>query len=348
MAVKIPYEPAVRRDVRRRRLGRAGACITCGRDGVGRLAGFPDANQLSTFENVIRSSVPAESTGGVPEENDDVDGETDGRPATVHVPLAADWNLVGVLAFRTDERRVWTDEEVELYRTLADLIAYTVARNDRRRELRRRTEQLEQFTAVVSHDLRNPLNVLSGCVELVESEVSASTYKPMDRAVTRMESLINNLLMLSRRGETIGETESTSVAGLAEEAWQTVRAPDATLTIADDIGRVSADATRLRQALENLFRNAVDHAGPGVAIEIGPRTEAGGHGIYVADDGPGVPPEVRGSLFDSGFSTADSSGIGLAIVDRIVDARDWEIDVHNDDGAVFEVTFETGMAVKPA
>lgn len=70
------------------------------------------------------------------------------------------------------------------------------------------------------------------------------------------------------------------------------------------------------------FRNAVDHAGPGVAIEIGPRTEAGGHGISVADDGPGVPPEVCVALFDPGFSTADSSDIGLAIVDRIVDAHD--------------------------
>ena len=158
-----------------------------------------------------------------------------------------------MLSFETDTWRVGTDEEVNLYRTFADLIAHTIARNDRRLELRRRTEQLEQFSAVVSHDLRNPLNVLSGYLDLVENEISLSTYEPMDRAVTRMEALIDNLLMLAKRGDTIGKTESTSVAGVVEEAWQAVRAPDATLTLTDEIGRVRADPTRLQQMLENQY-----------------------------------------------------------------------------------------------
>ncbi|KKF39457.1 histidine kinase [Halorubrum saccharovorum] len=320
---------------------------------------FPDAKRLSTFENVVRSSVPPESAESSTDESDALDQAA----STVHVPLVADWELVGVLAFETDAPRTWTDEEVDLYRTFADLIAYTIARNDRRLELRRRTEQLEQFSSVVSHDLRNPLNVLSGYLKMVEGEVSASTYEPMDRAVTRMETLIDNLLMLAKRGETIGETESLSVTGVAEEAWKTVRAPHATLTIADEIGQVHADPNRLRQLFENLFRNsvehgstnsraepgdAVDHGGPSVEIEIGPRTDgAGGEGMYIADDGPGVPPEIRGSVFDSGFSTADSSGIGLAIVDRVVDAHGWEVEVHNDGGAVFEVFFGAETAVTP-
>jgi len=313
------------------------------------LSEFPDADRLSTFENVVRSSVPPEAAGRSTVSSDRATGENESEsPATVHVPLVADWELVGVLVFETDARRAWTDEEVDLYRTFADQIAYTIARNDRRLELRRRTDQLEQFSSVVSHDLRNPLNVLSGYLELVENEVSASTYEPMDRAVTRMETLIDNLLMLAKRGETIGEREYISVTSVVEEAWQTVRAPDATLTIADEIGRVHADPNRLRQVFENLFRNAVDHAGPDVAIEIGPQPNIGdGGGMYIADDGPGVPSEVRGSLFDSGFSTADSSGIGLAIVDRIVDAHGWEVDVHNDGGAVFEVSFEGETAVTP-
>jgi len=308
---------------------------------------FPEPDRLSTFENVVRSSVPPEPMERSPTESDASTQESGDSRATVYVPLVADWDLLGVLAFETDAWRAWTDEEVDLYRTFADLIAYTIARNDRRLELRRRTEQLEQFSSVVSHDLRNPLNVLSGYLDMVESDIPSSTYEAMDRSVTRMESLIDNLLMLARRGEAIGETEPTSVAGVVEEAWQTIRAPDATLTIADDLGRVRADATRFRQIFENLFRNAVDHAGPSVAIEVGSRTDEAGDGIYVTDDGPGVPPDAQGSLFDSGFSTADSSGIGLAIVDRIVDAHGWEIDVRNDDGAVFEIGFETKLAAKP-
>ncbi|WP_435098825.1 ATP-binding protein [Halorubrum sp. N11] len=311
------------------------------------LDDFPEPGRLSTFENVVRSSVPSEPVECSPTESDSSSEEEGNSRATVHVPLVADWDLLGVLAFETDAWRAWTDEEVDLYRTFADLIAYTIARNDRRLELRRRTEQLEQFSSVVSHDLRNPLNVLSGYLDMAKPDISPSTYEAMDRSVTRMESLIDNLLMLAKRGEAIGETEPTSVAGVAEEAWQTVCAPDATLTIADDLGRIPADPTRLRQVFENLFRNAVDHAGPSVAIEVGSLTGEACNGIYVIDDGPGVPLDTRESLFDSGFSTADSSGIGLAIVDRIVDAHGWEIDVRNDDGAVFEIAFETKMAPKP-
>ncbi|QAU11740.1 HAMP domain-containing histidine kinase [Halorubrum sp. BOL3-1] len=280
---------------------------------------FPEPDRLSTFGNVARSST---------------------SPATVHVPLVVDWELSGVVAFESDDRRVWTDDEVDLYRTLGDLVAHTVARNDRRAALRRQAEQLEQFSAVVSHDLRNPLNVLSGYLSLSEEELSPARYEAMSGAVDRMETLIDDLLMLARRGEAIGDTEPVPVETVAEDAWQSVRAPDATLTIADEVGRVEADPSRLRQALENLFRNAIDHGGRDVTIELGPlATDGGGRGMYVADDGPGIPAEMVDTVFDSGVSSADSSGIGLAIVDRIVEAHEWDIEARNDDGAVFELTF---------
>ena len=305
---------------------------------------FPDPEQLSTFGNVARSSAPAAALSDGAAES-----TVDGPPATVHVPLVVDWELSGIVAFESDDDRVWTDEEVDLYRTVGDLIAHTIARNDRRAALRRQAEQLEQFSAVVSHDLRNPLNVLSGYLSLSEAELSPSRYEAMSGAVDRMETLIDDLLMLARRGETIGETELVPIEAVAEDAWRSVRAPDATLTIAGEVGRVEADPSRLRQALENLFRNAIDHGGPGVEIEIGPIAAEGGvGGMYVADDGPGIPPELVDTVFDSGVSSADSSGIGLAIVDRIVAAHDWDIEASNDDGARFEFSFGADTAPVPS
>jgi len=303
---------------------------------------FPDPEALSTFENVARPLVANEEDGG---------GDADAEPpsATVHVPLVTDWELIGVLAFETDEPRDWTEEEVAAYRTFGDLIAQTIARNERRLELRRQTERLEQFSAVVSHDLRNPLNVLSGYLDLVADDVEPQKYEAMERAVLRMETLIDDLLMLARRGDAIDETEPVPVAAIAEDAWRSVRAPDATLTVADDAARVEADPSRLRQLFENLFRNAVDHGGRGVNIEVGIEDRGSGvRELYVADDGPGIPPDARDSLFDSGFSTAGSSGLGLAIVDRIADAHGWGLDVHNDGGAVFELSFEAEPATAPA
>ena len=296
---------------------------------------FPDSERLSTFGNVARGSVPtADAADGTDQTG------TDSLPATVHVPLVVDWELSGIVAFESDDRRVWADNEVDLYRTLGDLIAHTIARNDRRAALRRQAEQLEQFSAVVSHDLRNPLNVLSGYLSLAEDELSPSRYKAMSGAVDRMETLIDDLLMLARRGEAIGETEPVPIEAVAEDAWGSVRAPEATLTVADGIGHVEADPSRLRQALENLFRNAIDHGGRDVEIELGPiPADDGVGGMYVADNGPGIPVELADAVFDSGVSSADSSGIGLAIVDRIVEAHEWDIEARNDDGAVFELTF---------
>ena len=322
------------------------------------LRDFPDPEALSTFENVARPPISHGETGGTSADADGAwrsgegyDPDSVGRdgPATVHVPLVADWDLIGVLALETDESRAWTSEEVAAYRTLGDLIAHTIARNERRLELRRQTERLEQFSAVVSHDLRNPLNVLSGYLDLVEDDVERSNYAAMERAVHRMETLIDDLLMLARRGDAVAETESVSVAAVAENAWDSIRAPNATLTVAGDVDRVEADPGRLRQLFENLFRNAVDHGGPEVDIEVGAvsgRPEE--RGMYVADDGPGIASDASGSLFDSGFSTAGSSGLGLAIVARIADAHGWEIDVRNDGGAVFEFSFESAVAAAPS
>ncbi|PSQ55520.1 histidine kinase [Halobacteriales archaeon SW_8_68_21] len=299
---------------------------------------FPEPDQLSTFANVARpSTAPATPGSGSVEA-----GER--SLATVHVPLVVDWELSGIVAFESDDCRVWTDDEIDLYRTLGDLVAHTIARKDRRAALRRQADQLEQFSAVVSHDLRNPLNVLSGYLSLSEEDLSPARYEAMRGAVDRMETLIDDLLMLARRGEAIGDTEQVPIRDIAEDAWQSVRAPDASLTIADEIGRVEADPSRLRQAFENLFRNAIDHGGRDVGIEIGPLVAGGDRGLYVADDGPGIPVEMVDTVFDSGVSSADSSGIGLAIVDRIVEAHEWDIEVRNDDGAVFELTFDANAA----
>ncbi len=316
------------------------------------LEDFPAPEELSTFGDVARSS-PSKRP---PRDASGRDGatETDGPPATVHVPLVVDWELSGVVAFESDDSRVWRDDEVALYRTAGDLIAHTIARNDRRAALRRQADQLEQFSAVVSHDLRNPLNVLSGYLELTADELPADRYEAMSGAVDRMETLIDDLLMLARRGEAIGETEPVSVAAVAREAWRSVRAPEATLVVGDDGDRIEADPSRLRQAFENLFRNAVDHGRPDVTVEVGGlRTDGGTDednvpaGVYVADDGPGIPADVADSVFESGVSAADGSGIGLAIVDRIAEAHGWEVSVRNDGGAVFEFAFDGGAVVAP-
>ena len=95
----------------------------------------------------------------------------------------------------------------------------------------------------------------------------------------------------------------------------------------------------MAQALENLFRNAIEHGGESVTVTIGVLDDK--RGFYVADDGPGIPEAEREDVFDSGYTTSnDGTGFGLAIVSRICAAHGWDITATESEsgGARIEIT----------
>ncbi|WP_226006422.1 PAS domain S-box protein [Natrinema salinisoli] len=208
-------------------------------------------------------------------------------------------------------------------------------RKEQERKLRRQNDQLEEFASVVSHDLRNPLNVAEGRLELLREECESEYLDDIAWAHRRMNDLIDDLLTLAREGERIRHPERVDLAALARDCWRNVEATRA--TISTDLARpIRADRRRLQQLLENLMRNAVEHGGEDVSITIGELAD----GFYVADDGPGIPEREREEVFDMGYSTStDGTGFGLAIVEQIADAHDWAIRVTDGDrgGARFEI-----------
>ena len=215
----------------------------------------------------------------------------------------------------------------------------------RQAELERQNERLEEFASVVSHDLRNPLAVAKGYAEMAHETGDVSNLDRTFDAFDRMDELIDDLLTLAREGRAVDDAEAVSLAAVADRAWRSVDAPDATLYNEFE-GTVRADETRLRELLENLFRNAVEHAGPGVTLRIGETAT----GFYVEDDGPGVSEADRESVFDRGFSSSpDGTGFGLSIVETIADAHGWsvELSVGSDGGARFEFS-DLGSPLRPA
>jgi PAS domain S-box-containing protein len=218
-------------------------------------------------------------------------------------------------------------------------------RHEYEQELERQIDRLEQFATVVSHDLRNPLNVAEGRIELVRSE--CADEQPRERnetkhldvaadALDRMEELIEDLLVLAREGGRADATDAVALGNLMDECWRTVSTAEASLVIDTD-RTIIADPARLRQLFENLLRNAIEHAGEDVTITIG---DVDG-GFYVADDGPGIPAEEREDVFATGYSTADDgTGLGLNIVDQIAEAHGWTVTVTESEtgGARFEIT----------
>lgn len=202
--------------------------------------------------------------------------------------------------------------------------------------------EFDEFTKVVSHDLRNPLNVASGHVELLYEDLAEQNedYRQRLRKVMyahdRMEALIENLLALARSGGEVDAAEWIAFDALCQRCWQNVSTANAGLVVEFD-GEVRADASRLQQLVENLVRNAVEHGGEDVTVTIGETDD----GFYFADDGGGIPDDMKDRVFQNGFSTlSDGTGFGLAIVSEIADAHGWEVEVTESQsgGARFEVT----------
>jgi signal transduction histidine kinase len=118
--------------------------------------------------------------------------------------------------------------------------------------------------------------------------------------------------------------------------------------------KVEADPERLKQLFENLVRNAVEHGSTSNRTGFGDAVENsngsitvtvgeldGKDGFYVADDGPGIPEDERADVFETGYSTSEQgTGFGLRIVERIVEAHGWEIEVEESEygGARFEIS----------
>jgi PAS domain S-box-containing protein len=214
-------------------------------------------------------------------------------------------------------------------------------RTERRQELERQNERLDEFASVVSHDLRNPLSVLATSLELAEETGEDAHFDRCYRSLDRMEELLDDLLTLARQGEEITDRSAVDIELAARQCWDTVNSPKTSLDVETSM-TLSADEGRLRQLFENLFRNSVEHGSTNgqsesVTITVGELED----GFYVADDGVGIPSSEHDEVFESGYSTsANGTGFGLAIVDEIATAHGWDVDVTDSEsgGARFEIT----------
>jgi len=217
------------------------------------------------------------------------------------------------------------------------LVLEDVTEEERRRQqLERQNEKLTQFTSVVSHDLRNPLNVALGNLSLEQETHDSEFLTRSERALHRMEKLIDGLLALAQAGLEIKDTDPVDLGTVVSKAWETVETDQSILQNNASV-TIETDQFRLHQLLENLIRNAIDHGEGSMSITIDDHPK----GFYVADDGPGISEEHRANVFEPGYSTHEQgSGFGLVIVKEIAEAHGWELHLRESDegGARFDIT----------
>ena len=255
----------------------------------------------------------------------------------------------GVFQAVAREPGVFDERDLELAELLVNHTENAFTRIVREQELERRNERLDDFTGIVSHDLRNPLNVAQGRIELAHEETGNENLEAAADAVDRSLELIDDLLELARQGGETHDLEPVALSQTATDCWDLVETTGATLVVNTE-HTVQADESRLSQLFENLFRNAVEHGAnsgqsadsadgePSLTVTVG---DCEG-GFYVADDGPGIPEGEREEVFDPGYSgsKSESTGFGLSIVRRVAEAHGWDVRVtaSEDGGARFEVT----------
>jgi len=154
-------------------------------------------------------------------------------------------------------------------------------------------------------------------------------------ALARMADTVDRLTE-NVGGEPSIDAAPEALEAAAEAAWASVEDSAASLDVVDSTV-LRADDALLVRLLSNLFQNALEHGGEHVTVRVGTLAD----GFYVEDDGPGIPPGERETVFERGYSTSnDGLGIGLSIVRDVTTAHGWSLSVteSRDGGARFEVT----------
>jgi signal transduction histidine kinase len=202
--------------------------------------------------------------------------------------------------------------------------------------------EVDRIASVISHDLRNPLDVAKANLHAARERGDAEYFESVEQAHDRMEGIIQDVLTLARGRRTLQTAPDVDIGSVASDAWATVDTDAASLTLGDDLPSTEVDPDRLQRLFENLFRNSVEHARPthddARETGSGPESDTDGplqisvegttDGFVVADDGVGISPDERDRVFDPGYSTSQTgsgTGLGLTIVDEIADAHGWTV-----------------------
>src|SRR6201988_1644022 len=280
--------------------------------------------------------------------------EPTGERAYVAVPLMRDGRWVASLWASDDQPREWTKEEVSLLQSVGERTWTAIEKlraeaererllqsEQEARDVAERANQLkDEFLATLSHELRNPLNVILGYSELflrIPEIAESASLRKMAEALRRnaqsQSQLINDLLDLSRlqRGKVSLNHETVSLAAILDNAVETVRTEaaakgiDIHLNVADQFLLVDGDRLRLQQIAWNLLNNAVKFTPADGSINIGLNREERDAVLVVEDTGEGIDPSFLPHVFEM-FRQADGSnsrrpggmGMGLALVRQLV------------------------------
>jgi len=229
----------------------------------------------------------------------------------------------------------WRDEAREI-QGLVGITRDITERKRRERQLEHQNERLRTVADLLSSDVEDLLDIASAHIARAEADHGDETFSSINDGLNRIEILLSDLLTMLEHGRWVETTDTVDLAAVARRCWETTGIERAQIEIRS-LDPIDAEEARVEQLFENLFRNAIMHVGEDVTVTVGMLED--GAGFYIADDGPGVPPDERDQIFESGYTDSeDGTGFGLAIVEMIAEAHDWSVSLTagRNGGARFE------------
>ena len=289
-----------------------------------------------------------------------------GVKAILEVPIFVDEREWGVIGFDDfEQEREWSNAELDALKIAAGVLSAAIKRqldeealqeelNERKKligELENKNSELERFTYTVSHDLKSPLVTINGFLGYLEEDAASGNLERLSRdafrireAVNKMQRLLNELLELSRVGRIINIYETASFEALIREAMEVahgqLEARGVTVQVRNGLSNVYVDRPRIVEVLQNLLDNAAKYMGdqPNPRVEIGQDegdAERDKLVFFIRDNGVGIAPQYHErifGLFNKLDPKSEGTGVGLALVKRIIEVHGGRIWVQSEVG----------------
>jgi signal transduction histidine kinase/CheY-like chemotaxis protein len=288
--------------------------------------------------------------------------------SAIFVPLRARGRTVGAIALVADAMsgRQYDADDLELAREIASHAALLVDNARLYAEAKTAIQARDDMIAVVSHDLRNPLQSISSAAAVLQLDPPGNrrskSAAAIQLATEQMDRLLQDLLDITQidAGQLSVNREKIDIASLIQEA-RTMFYPLARekairlhCTVATGLPAVYVDRGRILQVLSNLLGNALKFVPSGGRIELSAAMQDGRVRIAVADTGPGIDPDNVSKVFDR-FWRADrrkerGAGLGLAVARGIVQAHGGEIGVDSrpGEGSTFYILLDAVPVLRPS
>ncbi len=325
----------------------------------------PTGKGSERFHEILESGEPLVGDRSFFTESEKQYVQSLGIHAMLEIRVVVDGTQWGTLGFDDAiNDRVWTNVEIDVLKVAASMLGAAMKRQtdeaalqkelEQRAllidELESKNEELERFTYTVSHDLKSPLVTISGFLGYLEQDSTSGNFERLRQdtqrigeAVVKMQRLLNELLELSRVGRIINAPQELSFNDLVKEAMDIVHGRleerSITVQVEPNLPAVYGDKPRLIEVLQNLIDNAAKYMGddqPSPRIEVGQRGDESGKPIfYIRDNGIGIAPEHHErifGLFNKLDAKSEGTGVGLALVRRIIEVHGGRLWVESEAG----------------